>query len=346
MLRFRIHQRGGRDRPRARPLGLLVLLAASLVGCSGLDPRSWTEALGNSDQPLRRDGRPLVITSFTVPASMAEAVACGRLQVVSLLAPGAEIHRHQPGERERQWLQQADLVLTHGLDLHPWMKPLLAAAGKAPVVDVTAGVQPRSIGSGERTGEPDPHAWMSPRQALRYVETIRDAFIALDPAQADAYRSCAAQYSAELRQIDASLTAQLGTIPPSQRLLVSCEGSLGYLASDYGLETLYLWPSQAKPAVDQEHRDQVVATVRERGVPAVFCESTFDDSEQRQVAEAAGARFGGTLFVDSLSGLDGLAPNYIALLRHNANKITAGLAGGAGKATAGEQAAGSNGGSF
>lgn len=330
MLRFRIHLRGAHCRLRARPLAL-PLLTASLAGCTWLDPRSWKEALADPDQPLRRDGRPLVITSFTVPASMAEAVACGRLQVVSLLAPGTEIHAHQPGQRERDWLQQADLVLSHGLDLHPWLPPLLGASGSPPVVDVTTGLAPRMIGSGDRVGQPDPHAWMSPRQAKRYVENIRDAFIALDPAQARTYRNCAEQYTAQLTEIDQTLTTQLDTIPPAQRLLVSCEGSLNYLASDYGLETLYLWPSQATPVVDAAHRDKVVAIVRERRVPAVFCESTFDDSQQRQVADAAGVRFGGTLFVDSLSGLDGLAPNYLDLLRHNANTLTAGLAGEAGR---------------
>lgn len=286
---------------------------------------SWPQLGGPSAQPLQRDGRPLVLTGTTVIRSMADAVACGRLQVESLLAPGQEIHAHQPGEREQLWLGQADLVLLHGLGLQPWLAPLLALLPALPTADVTTGIQPLAIAGGPLAGRPDPHAWMSPRQALTYVANIRDAFIALDPAHASTYQSCAARYSADLKRVDEQLRQQLASIPPAQRLLVSCEGSLAYIAADYGLEQISLWPSQATPTVEPERLAAVATTVRERRLPAVFCESTFDDSQQRQVAKASGARFGGTLHTDSLSNPDGLAPSYIELLRYNADLIQQGL---------------------
>jgi manganese transport system substrate-binding protein len=267
----------------------------------------------------------LVLTGFTVVRSLAEAVACGRLQVESLLAPGEEIHAHQPGERERTWLAQADLVLVHGLGLQPWLTPLLEQRPALPTADVTDGVRPLAIPSGPRAGQPDPHAWMSPRQALTYVDNIRDAFIALDPANASTYQSCAARYSADLKRVDQQLRQRLSSIPAAQRLLVSCEGSLAYIAADYNLEQTYLWPSQAEQRVEPARLAAIAAKVRERRLPAVFCESTFDHSQQRQVAKTSGARFGGTLYTDSLSGLDGLAPSYIELLRHNADLIKRGL---------------------
>jgi ABC-type Zn uptake system ZnuABC Zn-binding protein ZnuA len=236
---------------------------------------------------------------------MADAVACGRLQVESLLAPGQEIHAHQPGERERVWLGQADLVLLHGLGLQPWLPPLLAPLPALPTADVTAGIEPLAIPNGPLAGKPDPHAWMSPRQALKYVANIRDAFIALDPANASTYQSCAARYSDDLERVDQQLRQQLDPIPSPRRMLVSCEGSLAYIAADYNLEQTSLWPSQA--------------------TPKVFCESTFDDSQQRQVANKSGARFGGTLYTDSVSSPDGLAPSYLELLRYNADLIKQGL---------------------
>jgi manganese transport system substrate-binding protein len=271
--------------------------------------------------PIKRDGRPLVLTGFTVMRSMAEAVACGRLQVESLLGPGEEIHAHQPGEGERTWLGQADLVLVHGLGLQPWLNPLLAQRPALPTAEVTTGIQPLVIPTGPRAGQPDPHAWMSPRQALTYVDNIRDAFTALDPTNASTYRSCAARYAADLVRLDQQLRQRLQSISSAERVLVSCEGSLAYLARDYSLEQIYLWPSQAVPRVEPARLDAVAAEVRRRRVPAVFCESTFDDRQQRQVARQAGARFAGTLYTDSLSSLDGLAPSYIELLGHNADLI-------------------------
>jgi manganese transport system substrate-binding protein len=301
------------------------LLAALLAGCAALPSQPWRQLGAQPAAPLKRDGRPLVLTGFTVVRSMAEAVACGRLQVESLLAPGEEIHAHRPGERERIWLGQADLVLVHGLGLQPWLAPLLEGRPALPTADVTAGVRPLAIPTGPRAGRPDPHAWMSPRQALTYVDNIRDAFIALDPANASTYQSCAARFRADLVRLDQQLRQRLQPIPAAQRVLISCEGSLAYLAGDYKLEQIYLWPSQAHPQVEPARLDAIAAEVRQRRLPAVFCESTFADRQQRQVARKAGARFGGTLFTDSLSGLDGLAPSYIELLRHNADLIKRGL---------------------
>jgi len=296
-----------------------------LTACAGLPSQPWRQLGAQPAEPLERDGRPLVITGFTVIRSMADAVACGRLQVESLLAPGQEIHAHQPGERERVWLGQADLVLLHGLGLQPWLPPLLAPLPALPTADVTTGIQPLTIPTGPPAGQPDPHAWMSPRQALVYVTNIRDAFIALDPANASTYQSCAARYSADLKRVDQQLRQQLSPIPGAQRVLVSCEGSLAYIGADYNLEQIYLCPSQAEPKVDPARLAAIAAKVRELRLPVVFCESTFDHSQQRHVAETTGARFGGTLHTDSLSGLDGLAPSYIELLRHNAHLIKRGL---------------------
>jgi manganese transport system substrate-binding protein len=303
----------------------VACLSAWPTGCTSLPFPSWLQFGDPSVKPIQRDGRPLVITGSTVIRSMADAVACGRLQVESLLAPGQEIHAHQPGERERVWLGQADLVLLHGLGLQPWLPPLLAPLPALPTADVTAGIEPLAISSGPLAGKPDPHAWMSPRQALKYVANIRDAFIALDPTNASTYQSCAERYSAELERVDQRLLQKLDPIPSPRRMLVSCEGSLAYIAADYNLEQTSLWPSQATPSVEPARLAAIAAKVRERRLPAVFCESTFDDSQQRQVAKESGARFGGTLYTDSLSGPDGLAPSYLELLRYNADLIKQGL---------------------
>ena len=311
---------------RRLPLtSLMACLSVGLAGCAAMPFQMGLPFAERSVAPLKRDGRPLVLTGFTVMRSMAEAVACGRLQVESLLAPGQEIHAHQSGKREQSWLAQADLVLVHGLGLQPWLPPLLDGLPDLPTADVTAGIKPLMISSGPLAGQPDPHAWMSPTQALVYVNNIRDAFIRLDPANASTYQSCAQRYSAQLRRVDQQLRERLSTIPRAQRVLVSCEGSLAYLGADYELEQMYLWPPQAEPRVEPSRATAVAAEVRARGVPAVYCESTFDDSPQRDLADKAGVRFGGPLFTDSISGLDGLAPSYIELLRHNADLIKRGL---------------------
>ena len=124
------------------------------------------------------------------------------------------------------------------------------------------------------------------------------------------------------------LRAALATLPPNQRLLVTCEGAFSYLARDYGLDEAYLWPVNAESQVTPRRLARLIDTVKRRRVPAVFCESTVSDEAQREVARATGARFGGTFYVDSLSGSTGPAPSLLALQRHNVNLIVRGLAGG------------------
>jgi manganese transport system substrate-binding protein len=304
---------------RGRRLGwgapLLLLL---LAGCG---PPAPDRQARQQDQPER----PLVLTSFTVLADMASEVACGKLRVESITRPGAEIHGYEPTPSDLRRAQQAQLVLVNGLNLELWAQRYLASAQGAERAVVSEGVVVIPISADAGAGKPNPHAWMSPRQARTYVANIRDAFIDLDPANAATYRRCADDYSAALDGLDAELREQLAVLPPERRLLVSCEGALSYMAADYDLEEAYLWPVNAETEVTPQRMERVIRTVRERQVPAVFCESTVDARSQRQVVAETGARFGGVFYVDSLSPPDGPAPTYLDMLRHNAKTLVQGL---------------------
>jgi manganese transport system substrate-binding protein len=312
------------DRPRRaparRPFRVAALAAALLlVACGQLRPGSQGEGPGEADP------RPLVLTSFSVLADLASNVACGKLRVESITRPGAEIHGYEPTPGDLRRGQGAQLVLMNGLNLELWSQRFLASAADAEHVVVSEGVELIPISEDAGAGKANPHAWMSPRQARIYVDNIRDAFIHLDPANAETYRRCAADYTAQLEALDGELRAQLAELPADRRLLVSCEGALSYLAADYGLDEAYLWPVNAETEVTPQRMERVIRTVRERQVPAVFCESTVDNRPQRQVAEETGAKFGGVFFVDSLSEPDGPAPSYLAMLRHNAKTLVQGL---------------------
>lgn len=168
---------------------------------------------------------------------------------------------------------------------------------------------------------------MSPRAGRRYVANLRDAFSRFDPANAATYQRCAADYDRKLAALEDELRQELAVLSPERRLLVSCEGAFSYLARDYGLEELYLWPVNAESEATPKKLEQVIRQVRQRQVPAVFCESTVDSRMQQQVARESGARFGGVFYVDSLSDPGGPAASYIQLLRHNVSILVRGLGG-------------------
>ena len=271
-------------------------------------------------------GRPVVLTTFTVLADLARNVAGDRLDVRSIVKEGAEIHGYQPTPSDIQRASGADLVVENGLGLELWARRFTAAAGDIPTVTLSDGMEPLLITEDAYAGKPNPHAWMSPKRAMAYVDRLEQAFIALDPDGADVYAANAADYRTQLEQLDQELREDLASIPKEHRILVSCEGAFSYLANDYGLEEAYLWPVNAESQITPKRMARLIETVRERGVPSIFCESTVSDKAQREVAAASGARFAGTFYVDSLSKSDGPAATLLDLQRHNVKLIRQGLA--------------------
>jgi len=273
--------------------------------------------------------RPVVLTTFTVLADMAQQVAGDRLEVRSITKPGAEIHGYEPTPRDLEAAQGVDLIVENGLGLERWAQRFVAAAGSnVPIVTLSDGMEPLPIAADAAAGKPNPHAWMSPRRAERYVDRLVQAFSRLDPAGAEQFKRSGEAYKQQLKGLDRELRAALATLPSNQRLLVTCEGAFSYLARDYGLDEAYLWPVNAESQVTPRRLARLIDTVKRRRVPAVFCESTVSDEAQREVARATGARFGGTFYVDSLSGSTGPAPSLLELQRHNVDLIVRGLAGG------------------
>ena len=292
---------------------LLVLVSVLLGSCR------------NRDQGSATDSSPQVLTTFTVLADLARNVAGDRLRVASIVKPGAEIHGYQPTPSDIERASKADLIVENGLGLELWARRFTAAAGDVPTITLSEGMDPLLITEDAYSGKPNPHAWMSPQRTMAYVDHLERAFSQLDPAGAEVYATNALAYKAKLQALDDELRATIDALPTQQRLLVSCEGAFTYLAADYGLEEAYLWPVNAESEITPKRMARLIDTVRERQVPTIFCESTVSDKAQREVAAAAGARFGGTFYVDSLSASDGPAPTLLELQRHNVGLILKGL---------------------
>lgn len=266
------------------------------------------------------------VTTFTVIADMARNVAGDAATVESITKPGAEIHNYQPTPRDLIRAQDADLILWNGLNLELWFEQFFDNLRDIPSAIVSDGVDPMSIGEGPYTGKPNPHAWMSPREAEIYVRNIRDAFIAHDPDNAETYRANAARYVGEIEAVIEPIREVIAAIPDDRRWLVTSEGAFSYLARDFGLNEAFLWPINADQQGTPQQVRKVIDTVRANGIPAVFSESTVSDKPAKQVAAETGARYGGVLYVDSLSEADGPVPTYLELLRVTTETIARGLA--------------------
>ncbi|WP_299881957.1 metal ABC transporter substrate-binding protein [uncultured Sulfitobacter sp.] len=266
-----------------------------------------------------------VVTTFTVIADIAANVAGDAAEVVSVTKPGAEIHGYEPTPQDIVRAVDADLILWNGLNLELWFEQFLRNLADVPSVTVTEGIDPISISTGSYEGKPNPHAWMGLDNALIYIDNIANAFAEHDPDNAETYARNAAAYKEELRATIAPLREAIAAIPADQRWLVTCEGAFSYLARDFGLQELYLWPMNADQVGTPQQVRSVIDGVRANNIPVVFCESTVNTAPAQQVARETGATYGGELYVDSLSEADGPVPTYLDLLRVTSETVAAGL---------------------
>lgn len=290
---------------------VLALVAATL----------GTAAAGEGDKMK-------VVTTFTVIADMAAQVAGDAAEVVSVTKPGAEIHGYEPTPRDLVGAQDADLLLWNGMNLELWFEQFLRNLGDIPSATLSDGIDPIPIAAGAYEGKPNPHAWMGLENALIYIANIEAAFAEADPDNAAIYAANAAAYADELRATLEPLRDQIAQIPEAQRWLVTCEGAFSYLARDFGLKELYLWPMNADRMGTPKQVRAVIDGVRDNDIPVVFCESTVNTAPAEQVARETGAAFGGVLYVDSLSEPDGPVPSYLDLLRVTSETVASGLTSG------------------
>ncbi|AUI66304.1 MULTISPECIES: metal ABC transporter substrate-binding protein [Glaesserella] len=268
-----------------------------------------------------------VVTTFTIIQDIAQNVGGDVADVQSITKPGAEIHEYEPTPQDIVKAQSADLVLWNGMNLESWFERFLTQLKDKPAVTVSAGITPISIYEGPYKDKPNPHAWMSTKNALVYIENIRKAFAQHDPANAEVYNANAKAYAEKILALDKPLRERLAKVPEAQRWLVTSEGAFSYLAHDYGFKELYLWAMNQDEQGTPKQIRKVIDGVRKHNIPVVFSESTVSDKPAKQVAKETKAKYGGVLYVDSLSTKDGKVPTYIDLLNVTVGTIADGFDG-------------------
>jgi manganese/iron transport system substrate-binding protein len=290
--------------------GLLAIVAALLVACAPTETAT---------------SKKRILTTFTIIQDMAQNVAGDAAIVESITKPGAEIHGYEPTPQDIVKAQKADLVLWNGLNLERWFERFFGNLKNVPSAVLTEGVEPIGIEEGPYTGKPNPHAWMSPRNAVIYVENIRKALVKLDPANAATYNANAKAYTAKFAALEETVRAELAKVPVDQRWLVTSEGAFPYLARNFGMKELFLWAVNSDQQGTPQQVQKVIDGVRKNKIPVVFSESTVSDKPAQQVARETGARYGGVLYVDSLTDAKGPAPTFLRLMEYNAKTIVKGF---------------------
>ncbi|MCP3369103.1 metal ABC transporter solute-binding protein, Zn/Mn family [Bradyrhizobium cajani] len=271
--------------------------------------------------PLHAGERLNVVASFSILSDFVRNVGGDRVNLTTLVGADSDVHVYTPAPSDAKRIADAKLVIVNGLGLEGWLPRLVQSAGsKAQVVTASTGIVPLKLGSGA-----DPHAWQSVPNVKIYVTNIANALAAAAPEDADVFRAQAKAYLEKLETIDREVREAVAKIPPERRKVISTHDAFGYFAAEYGVQ--FIAPLGVSTETEPSARDiaAIIGQIKAARIPAVFLENISDDRLIRRIAAETGAKIGGTLISDGLTGEKGPAPTYIDMVRHNIKALTSAL---------------------
>ena len=271
--------------------------------------------------PLQAAERLNVVASFSILADFIRNLGGERVDLTTLVGDNGDVHIYTPTPGDAKRVAAAKLVIVNGLGLEGWLPRLVQSSGsKAVIVTASAGIAPLKSGA-----EADPHAWQSVPNARIYVTNIGNALAAADPDDAAFFRTQTKAYLDKLETLDREVRDALAKIPPEKRKVISTHNAFGYFAAEYGVQ--FIAPLGVSTETEPSARDiaAIINQVKAQKIPAVFLENISDDRLIRRIAAETGAKVGGSLISDGLTGEKGPAPTYIDMVRHNIKALTSAL---------------------
>jgi zinc/manganese transport system substrate-binding protein len=289
------------------------------------------------------------VATFSILGDMVREVGGDRVEVATLVGPNGDAHVFTPTPADAKTLAGAQVFFVNGLGFEGWMERLEKSSGfKGKTVVASEGVKPLTMhgeeghhhgeaaeeqehadhAKGEQGDEPevtDPHAWQDLANGKIYVANIRDGLIAADPEGRSVYEANAAKYLEAIAKEDEAVKQAIGSLPPERRKIITSHDAFGYFGAAYGLEIVAPEGVSTESEASAQDVAKIIRQIREEKIPAVFLENVTDHRLLDQIARETGAKIGGTLYSDALSGPDGPAPTYLDMFRHNGGTLTSAL---------------------
>ena len=272
----------------------------------------------------KETNKEVILASFTVLADIIENVAKDEFVVKSITKPGVEVHGYQPTPSDLIKASKAFVFIDNGFGFELWAEKFVSNL-QIKRVTISNRLEPIFISEDFYKGKPNPHAWISPKRGMIYVDVIVDSLSELKPSEAESFKNNGQIYKNKIAKVDKDFSLFINNLEKNNRYLVTCEGAFSYLTNDYGLKEAYLWPVNAESQITPKRMARTISLVKNKNIPSVFCESTVSNESQMVVASETGANFGGDLFVDSLSQDNESANTYLKMLQHNLTLIKKGL---------------------
>jgi zinc/manganese transport system substrate-binding protein len=288
------------------------------------------------------------VASFSILGDMVRQVGGDRVDVVTLVGPDGDAHVFSPTPADAKALASSQLFFVNGLGFEGWMERLEKSSGfKGKTVVASNGIKlTMSEEEGHHHGEADehdrdhdghakaedadheaadPHAWQDLANGKVYVANIRDGLIEADPEGKAVYEANAAKYLDAIAKEEIAVKAAVASLPHERRKIITSHDAFGYFGTAYGLEIIAPEGVSTESEASAQDVAKIIRQIKAEKIPAVFIENVTDHRLLDQIARETGAKIGGTLYSDALSGPDGPAPTYLDMFRHNVGTLTAAL---------------------
>lgn len=305
-------------------------LARRLALSSGL----FLLSIIGSPVPAATGSTPRIVATIAMIGDVASNVAGECARIDTLMGPGVDPHLYQAKASDVRLFEQADAILYSGYSLEGQLgKVLEKLSAKRP----TVAVAPASIGAAELITVQDvygidPHLWMDAALWGRIAPTIAETLTQVVPDCGEDMRQRATDYRENLEALDEWIRQSIATIPERQRVLVTAHDAFAYYGRTYGIEVQGIQGISTESEAGIADIREMVKTVTEREVPAVFIESTINPRTINAVIDGAADRghevvIGGKLFSDAMGESGTAEGTYIGMLRANTIAIVEALGG-------------------
>lgn len=282
---------------------------------------------GSSDDPLQ------VVTSFTIIADVANEIGGDDIDIHNLVPTGTDPHEYEPLPEDIKKATDADILFYNGLNLEGgeqgWFFKMVDSVhqDEDKIFSVTEQVEPMYL-SGEdgKDEEINPHSFIDPANGIKMAEDMRDAFVEIDPDNADNYKERAEEYLSRLEEINEEYEQKLGEIPEDERYLVTSERAFQYMADHFGLEEGFIWEIDTEENGSPKQIKSLVSYLQDNEVPVLFVESNVDERPMETVSKESGVPiYEKPIYSDEIGKAGDEVDTYVKYLNYNIDVMSKGL---------------------
>ena len=296
---------------------LLIALIIAFIFTGGCGVKNDTGNQSNVEQQTLK-----IAASISILADLIENVVGDKGTVEYIVPIGENPHDYEMLPSELQKVTDADVFFINGFGLEGGMVRIIGNVANTPVVSLSEGITPIPLVGDDA---PDPHAWLDASLVITYVMNIRDTLISLDPSNEQEYVHNAEVYINQLNELDIWIREQVAIIPQAKRVIVISENAFKYYGKAYGFQTEGIWELNSHEEGTPRQISSVVDLVTNKGLPAVFVETTVDKRYMQTISNETGVPIAGAVYTDALGHKGSGADTYINMMKYNTEIFVKGL---------------------